>query len=96
MFGSVGPGYICSSDWAWHLLDIFVSTSAVLDVASTVAGLEASLTGGSNSGFRLLRIMKIARLARAIRVVKAGRRKGAMRATTQKPQKTPTDVKPAA
>lgn len=79
IFTSGIRGYICSSDWAWHLLDIFVSTSAVLDVASTVAGLEASLTGGSNSGFRLLRIMKIARLARAIRVVKVLRFIRAMR-----------------
>ncbi|CAJ1344633.1 unnamed protein product [Effrenium voratum] len=62
--------YICSSDWAWHFLDIFVSVSAVLDVVTMFLGNDAAPTGSSSSGFRLLRIMKIARLARAIRVVK--------------------------
>ncbi|CAL1164277.1 unnamed protein product, partial [Cladocopium goreaui] len=61
--------YLCSADWGWHTLDLFVTFSAVLDVVMTLGG-GASLTGRSNSGFRLLRVMKIARLVRAIRVVK--------------------------
>lgn len=61
--------YLCSADWGWHTLDLFVTFSAVLDVVMTLGG-GASLTGSSNSGFRLLRVMKIARLVRAIRVVK--------------------------
>ena len=65
-----GPrGFFCASDWAWHLLDILVSGTAVLDLAAVVAGIEAK-PSSSSSGFRLLRIMKIARLARAIRMVK--------------------------
>ena len=62
--------YLCSADWGWHTLDLFVTFSAVLDVVMTYGGFGASLTGRSNSGFRLLRVMKIARLVRAIRVVK--------------------------
>ena len=62
--------YLCSADWGWHTLDLFVTFSAVLDVVLTFGGFGASLTGRSNSGFRLLRVMKIARLVRAIRVVK--------------------------
>ena len=65
-----GPlGFFCATDWAWHLLDILVSATAVLDLAAVVAGIEAK-PSSSSSGFRLLRIMKIARLARAIRMVK--------------------------
>ena len=65
-----GPtGFFCAKDWAWHLLDIVVSATAVLDLAAVVAGMEAK-PSSSSSGFRLLRIMKIARLARAIRMVK--------------------------
>lgn len=61
--------FLCSSDWAWHWLDIAVTFSAVFDVIATLAGF-AALTGGSNSGFRLLRVMKIARLVRVIRIIK--------------------------
>lgn len=66
--------FLCSSDWAWHWLDIAVTFSAVFDVIATLAGF-AALTGGSNSGFRLLRVMKIARLVRVIRIIKVGSKK---------------------
>ena len=65
-----GPrGFFCAADWPWHLLDVLVSATAVLDLVAVVAGIEAK-PSSSSSGFRLLRIMKIARLARAIRMVK--------------------------
>ena len=64
--------YLCSADWGWHLLDIFVTLSAVVDVvAMSTNGFGQTVASSSNSGFRLLRVMKIARLVRAIRVVKA-------------------------
>eukprot|EP00438_Fugacium_kawagutii_P020653 Skav217353 [mRNA] locus=scaffold4442:45670:52138:+ [translate_table: standard] len=63
--------YLCSNDWAWHLLDVVVTISAVFDVLASFLGFATAMGGSRGSGFRLLRVMKIARLVRAIRIVKA-------------------------
>ncbi|CAE7720451.1 CACNA1B [Symbiodinium pilosum] len=62
-------GFFCSDDWLWHMLDVFVWLTAVLELVADIMSLEAQ-HATSSSGFRLLRIVKIARFARAIRIFK--------------------------
>lgn len=58
-----GPG------WTWNWLDVFVVTSAWVELLVNLFELEGA-NGISNTNLRLFRIVKITRLARVLRVLR--------------------------
>eukprot|EP00929_Paragymnodinium_shiwhaense_P046824 TRINITY_DN2381_c0_g1_i1.p1 TRINITY_DN2381_c0_g1~~TRINITY_DN2381_c0_g1_i1.p1 ORF type:complete len:788 (-),score=160.85 TRINITY_DN2381_c0_g1_i1:470-2833(-) len=62
--------YICSSEWAWNSLDVFLVIISIQEVALT-AGLDATNGGGPSMSFlRILRVMKMMKLFRVVRLMR--------------------------
>eukprot|EP00929_Paragymnodinium_shiwhaense_P038289 TRINITY_DN20259_c0_g1_i1.p1 TRINITY_DN20259_c0_g1~~TRINITY_DN20259_c0_g1_i1.p1 ORF type:complete len:1209 (-),score=344.57 TRINITY_DN20259_c0_g1_i1:176-3772(-) len=61
--------YICSTEWAWNTLDVFLVAVSVQEII--MAGLSSNSESSLNMSFlRILRIMKMMKLFRVVRLLR--------------------------
>mmetsp|Transcript_22824 Transcript_22824/g.52850 ORF Transcript_22824/g.52850 Transcript_22824/m.52850 type:complete len:570 (-) Transcript_22824:77-1786(-) len=62
-------GFLCSEDWAWNWLDVFVVTSSWVELIVDLSN-PGDTTSRANSNLRLMRLLRVGRLFRVVRIIR--------------------------
>ena len=67
--------FVCSSEWAWNCLDMFIVCSSWVELAVDVLtpGTPGTLNRGTNTNLRLIRLLRVGRLFRVVRIIRVVR-----------------------